>query len=100
MIHLALPKGHMQENVFKLLEEAGASLLDFTNSGVPVTANLTDNDLKALGLSALNRDLTIRIDGDDAITIGGSAVTPGDYFVNAGDAGASVALHVISITPT
>ena len=23
IIHLALPKGHMQENVFKLLEEAG-----------------------------------------------------------------------------
>ncbi len=23
LIHLALPKGHMQENVFKLLEEAG-----------------------------------------------------------------------------
>ena len=78
----------------------GVEVLDFTNSGVAVTATLTDNDLKALGLSALNRDLTIRIDGDDAITIGGSAVTPGDYFVNAGDAGASVALHVISITPT
>ena len=78
----------------------GVEVLDFTNTGVAVTANLTDDDLKALGLSALNRDLTIRIDGDDAITIGGSAVTPGDYFVNAGDAGASVALHVISITPT
>ncbi len=23
LIHLALPKGHMQENIFKLLEEAG-----------------------------------------------------------------------------
>jgi ATP phosphoribosyltransferase len=25
-IHLALPKGHMQENVFKLMEEAGVKV--------------------------------------------------------------------------
>ena len=78
----------------------GVEVLDFTKSGVAVTANLTDDDLKALGLSALNRDLTIRTDGNDVITIGGSAVTPGDYFVNPGDAGASIQLHVMSSAPT
>jgi hypothetical protein len=31
VIHLALPKGHMQENIFKLLEEAGMKV----RSGAP-----------------------------------------------------------------
>lgn len=26
LIHLALPKGHMQENIFKLMEEAGVKV--------------------------------------------------------------------------
>ena len=79
----------------------GVEILDFTKTGAAITATLTSADVKALGLSALNRDLTIRTDGNDAITLDGSTLTTGnDYFVNPGDAGASVVLHVISSAST
>ena len=79
----------------------GVEILDFTKAGAAITATLTSADLKALGLSAQSRDLTIRTDGNDAMTLDGSTLTAGnDYFVNPGDAGASVVLHVISSAST
>jgi ATP phosphoribosyltransferase len=48
LIHLALPKGHMQENVFKLLEEAGVKVSLNNARGYRPTVPLPNYDCKLL----------------------------------------------------
>ena len=48
LIHLALPKGHMQENVFKLLEEAGVKVSLNNSRGYRPTVPLPNYDCKLL----------------------------------------------------
>lgn len=48
VIHLALPKGHMQENVQKLLEEAGVKITLGNNRGYRPSITLEHYDVKLL----------------------------------------------------
>ena len=47
-IHLALPKGHMQENVFKLFEEAGIKINVGHARGYRPSIPLENYDVKLL----------------------------------------------------
>ena len=47
-IHLALPKGHMQENVFKLFEEAGLKINPGHARGYRPSVPLENYDVKLL----------------------------------------------------
>jgi len=48
LLHMALPKGHMQENVFKLLEEAGLKVSLHNSRGYRPTLPLANYDCKLL----------------------------------------------------
>jgi ATP phosphoribosyltransferase len=47
-IHLALPKGHMQENVFKLFEDSGLKVNLGVARGYRPTVPLENYDVKLL----------------------------------------------------